>query len=205
MSQPQEQWYTGVGSRLTPLGVLAEMRRIAALMRDDGFILRTGGAAGADSAFAGGVGAVRAQRTAIAKGVLEVYIPAAGWRGWVGHYVYDKIPEDAYRIAENLHPKWSSLDDLVHALHARNVCQILGQEPVRDPRPSSLVICWTGDGAQSARDVCHLTGGTGMAIMLADAYRIPVYNLNNRNARAALRTELQRLKLERSWPSAPGE
>src|SRR4051794_35199053 len=46
--------YTGIGSRQTPAEVLALMTRIAQALDAEGYILRSGEAAGADTAFAQG-------------------------------------------------------------------------------------------------------------------------------------------------------
>ena len=54
--------YAGIGSRRTPPGVLINMRQLAASLSDLGWRLTTGGANGADTAFAAGAGP---QRTTI--------------------------------------------------------------------------------------------------------------------------------------------
>lgn len=45
------RYYTGIGSRKTPDSICLLMTKIASLMSKKGFILRSGGATGADSAF----------------------------------------------------------------------------------------------------------------------------------------------------------
>ena len=44
-------YYTGIGARTTPNDVLKDMTNIASNLEQSGFILRSGGANGADSAF----------------------------------------------------------------------------------------------------------------------------------------------------------
>ena len=46
--------YAGIGARATPAAVLADMETIAAWLARTGWILSSGGADGADSAFAAG-------------------------------------------------------------------------------------------------------------------------------------------------------
>ena len=67
------KYYTGVGSRETPKDVLDLMEKIAYKLSKKGWILRSGGAEGADSAFF--QGCEKYSSTPIA----EIYIP---WNGF---------------------------------------------------------------------------------------------------------------------------
>lgn len=69
---------------------------------------------------------------------------------------------------------------------ARNVHQVLGPKPKDAPSLVEFVVCWTRDGAERGLDTSIVTGGTGMAIRLADSRRVPIYNL-------AVRGSLERL------------
>ena len=51
--------YAGIGSRKTPPHVLAAMTQIAEALAERGYILRSGGAGGADSAFEKGAGSAK--------------------------------------------------------------------------------------------------------------------------------------------------
>ena len=64
--------FAGIGARATPTGVLADMTVMAGWLARTGWHLWSGGADGADSAFAGGAPAD--QRT--------IWLP---WRGYNGH------------------------------------------------------------------------------------------------------------------------
>ena len=59
---------------------------------------------------------------------------------------------------------------------ARNVYQILGLDL---NTPVDFVICWTPCGSQTDKQRSIKTGGTGLAISLADSLGIKVYNLAN--------------------------
>ena len=48
--------YAGIGSRKTPIKILKEMTKIANFLNKKGYILRSGGAIGADKAFENGSG-----------------------------------------------------------------------------------------------------------------------------------------------------
>lgn len=151
-------FYTGVGSRKTPNDVLALMNKIAIKMSHLGFTLRSGGAEGADKAFELGAS------------MKEIY------------YAKDCTPE-AMEIAGQFHPAWNLLrkdgvtpvvSDYARKLHGRNAFQVLGRQL---NLPSQYCICWTPDGATTHMERVQRTGGTGTAISIADAYKVPVINL----------------------------
>ena len=70
-----------------------------------------------------------------------------------------------FRIAESFHHGWYYLRQFERKLHARNVCQVLGRDL---KTPSRCVLCWTRSASGS--------GGTGQAIRVANAYKIPVFD-----------------------------
>jgi hypothetical protein len=150
--------FAGIGSRKTPLEVQNYMQNIAKEMASRGYILRSGGADGADSAFEIGCDLV--------KGKKEIYIP---WPNFNNKTECTFLPiEEAFKIASKIHPVWHKLKDSHKKLHARNVHQILGKNLLS---PVKFVVCWTSDGTAK--------GGTATAINLAMSYGIPVYNLYN--------------------------
>lgn len=80
----------------------------------------------------------------------------------------------AYRIAEYTHPAWRWLPEWMRELHTRNVFQVLGS---RAAEPTEFMVCWTPDGAERSSETSKKTGGTGTAIRIADAFGVPVFNL----------------------------
>ncbi|MBG6083066.1 hypothetical protein IWX58_004816 [Rubrivivax gelatinosus] len=155
------------------------MRRVASRLAARGFILRSGAADGADTAFEQGAGA------------KEIYLP---WKGFNGSRsaLYD-LPSKPYaaQLAGTIHPRWSALKPAVKDLHCRNCWQVLGADLAT---PSEFVICWTPDGAQTWQERGRQTGGTGTAIALAASRGIPVINLKRPDAIE----RLARLVLERA-------
>jgi hypothetical protein len=137
-------FYTGVGSRRTPVEVQKLMTETARRLEDTGYVLRSGGAEGADQAFERGVKNPKNK---------EIF------------YAGDSTHE-AEKIASYIHPAWDKCSPLAKKLHGRNVFQVMGSNFIS---PSELLVCWTEDG--------KLIGGTRTAIVLAQNYRIPVYNL----------------------------
>lgn len=159
--------YAGIGSRNTPHDVLDLMTRIATKLDTWGWMLRSGGADGADKAFAKG-----ADRK-------EVYVP---WPGFTDDGVsrLSRPTFTAMEIAARYHPNWKNLRDAVRKLHARNVHQILGASC---DAPCSMVICWTPDGSTGITTA--RTGGTGQAIRIAHDRNIPIFNLQRDDHREA--------------------
>jgi hypothetical protein len=164
--------YTGVGSRETPDEVLALMTNIAQRLWLEGWVLRSGAAPGADTAFEGGAAPDGDySRT-------EIYLPWEGFELRKPHQAKRGRPQpEAYEIAARFHPAWSSLKEGAKALHARNVHQVLGYD-VTKPDPSKFLICWTEGGKGG--------GGTGQALRIAKAYNVRIFDLANREAAARI-------------------
>jgi len=158
--------YSGIGSRETPYDVLYDINQMAYIAAKKGWILRSGGAQGADTAFEEGCDS--------AHGKKEIYLP---WKGFNGNTSSLVSPSDeAFSTARIIHPAYDSLIRPVKLLLARNMHQILGEDlntPVR------CVICWTSDGCESHKTYSKRTGGTGSAIALASKQGIPVFNICN--------------------------
>ena len=125
------------------------------------------GAEGADSAFERGCDE--------GKGLKEIYLPWAGFSKNSSKLFNPS--ENAYQIASETHPYFSSLVESVRLLMARNTHQVLGQDTAS---PSCLVICWTPDAADNVKiKVTSKSGGTGQALRLAQLHKISVQNLCN--------------------------
>jgi len=144
------RYYTGVGSRNTPPNILELMFEIAAKLNSIGYYLRSGGAAGADTAFANGAGPLR-----------HIFLA-------------EHSTLEAEAIAKAYHPAWERCSGYVKRLHGRNAFQVLG---ITLNQPSDCLVCWTPDGCISHAERTIKTGGTGTAISIADAYNVSVFNL----------------------------
>ena len=152
--------YAGIGSRETPADVMMLMTRVATKLEQSNIILRSGGADGADTAFANGVVYPTNKR---------IYLPWVGFNNAAGVYM-GSMMEDAAQIAKQYHPRWSSLSRGAKALITRNTFQILGDDL---KTPADFIICWTKDGKAS--------GGTGQGLRIAKDYEIPIFNLQKEN------------------------
>lgn len=164
-------YYAGIGSRETPDDILAKMRSIGARLAKRGFVLRSGAADGADSAFEQGCVAAGGQN--------EIWLP---WAGFNNHALTPYLPtEDHLFVARTVHPAWANLKQGPQKLHARNIGQVLGMDVAT---PVEFVVCWTRDGCETEATRQRDTGGTATAIVMADRLGIPVYNLKNADALA---------------------
>lgn len=160
--------YTLIGSRETPDDILELMEEIAVKLNSQGWVVRSGGADGADTC--------AEQQHAYEDWRMEIYLP---WNGFNGRsnlklgYIDSARLETygtAQGIAEDLHPNWEACSRGARALHTRNVFQIMGKDLDKN---SKFVICWaipTGDGQ-------FVKGGTGQAVRLAITLGIPIFNL----------------------------
>lgn len=159
---------TTVGSRETPLPILKLMQELASILEEHDYLLRSGGATGADTAFFNGVKD---------KKNIRVYIPFPNFNGFdKEHYI--PIVDEAFAIASTYHGNFNNCSDAARKLHARNVYQVLGDDL---NTPSDFLICWTEDGCTSHSTRTIKTGGTGTAISVADRHaNIPIFNLRNK-------------------------
>lgn len=152
------KYITGIGSRKCPTSIKSLIDEIAFRFISEGYVLRSGGADGADTFFE--------QAWDRNGGQKQIFLP---WKGFNGSSstLYD-IPEAAFHTAERLHPNWPACSQGARRLHARNIQQLLGKNL---DKPSDIVVCWTPKG--------EVVGGTATAINLALENGIPVLNLFN--------------------------
>lgn len=159
--------YAGIGSRETPLEILDLMFRIANYLERHNYLLRSGGADGADRAFYSAIED---------KSHAEIFVP---WEGYNGFHDICPVEEKHYAAARTVHPIFDKLKQGAQKLHARNSQIILGAN-IDDP--VDFVVCWTKGGEETRAQVSSKTGGTGVGISLASEEDIPVFNLANHDA-----------------------
>jgi hypothetical protein len=154
--------YTGIGSRSTPENIITLIHQVSKKLDEMGFLLRSGGADGADSSF---------EKFSTRK---EIYLPWDGFNGCNhdGESYFDYLQCPGWSIAkasvESFHPAPKSLSNAGRRLMARNAMQISGRDC---KSPTDVVICWTKDG--------NNVGGTSQAIRIAKALNIPILNLGH--------------------------
>lgn len=173
-------YYAGIGSRDIDedMDLFHKLVGLGESFAKLGYILRSGGADGADSAFEIGCD--------LASGKKEIYLP---WR-YFNENTSDLVLEPTKELEEitrSIYTRYDMSSRAVQKLHMRNVLQILGQ-PSIGPK-SSFVICWT-DRANSD------TGGTRFGIALAEKYHIPVINLYEKNWKSQSVEQITRIVKE---------
>lgn len=148
------KYYTGIGSRQTPINVCEYFTTLAYDLYLKGYILRSGHAEGADQAFEQGAPE------------CDIYIP---WKNFNGSnnktHLLVYMDQELRDIASKHHPAWDKCSEGAKKLHARNVHQVLGNNL---DSPSEFLVCWTPNGSGS--------GGTGQAIRIAQAYGVPIFD-----------------------------
>jgi len=113
------KYYAGVGSRETPTQICEFMTDIAKYLESKDYVLRSGGADGADTAFSKGCSN------------KDIWTP------------FDDVPVWTKVFVDHFHPAPDKLKPFVRLLMQRNAVQILG---VDGNEPVDFVICWTKDG-----------------------------------------------------------
>jgi len=159
------KYYAGIGSRQTPGNILKVMKDIAFYLSLDNYVLRSGAASGADSAFEEGCDKIFGEK--------EIYLPSPRFNNSLSELYI--ITEAARDLAKYFHPGYELLNEYAKLLLARNSYQVLGKDL---QTPSQFVICWTEDGTDGLNiKTSKSSGATGQAIRIAEYYKIPVHNL----------------------------
>lgn len=120
-SYMKRKLYAGIGSRETPSDIREFMTLISSKLELLGYVLRSGGAIGADMAFESGV----------VDSVMKEIFKA------------DDATPESIELASKYHPKWNACSDYAKRLHGRNGMILLGNDLTK---PVDFAICWTVDG-----------------------------------------------------------
>lgn len=150
--------YAGVGQRNITLQVAETMKQCASKLEAMGYILRSGGARGSDSAFESGVSNPSAKL---------IYRP---WNDGKGIPLSKEDFIYSYNLLKELNiiPWIDNIDQVALKLHCRNVFQITNQQ--KHNVNFVLYYCDRGSGLDTQ-------GGTRTAIVLAYKLGIKTYNL----------------------------
>ena len=167
------KYYAGIGSRETPKDVCNKMTEIASLLEKQDFVLRSGGAEGADHAFEIGISDPL---------MMDIYLPYINFNNKSGSkYIFiSTFDHSNYKAAyESLkyHPRGFNMSHGTKVMMIRNYFQACG---LVNQSNSSFVICWTPKGANGYTiKTTYEDGGSGQCIRIAAAHNIPVYNLKD--------------------------
>lgn len=147
---------TGIGSRNTPAFYLGSIARIAKDLSDLGWVLRSGGAAGADTVF----------EAQFPPHQRQIFRP--GEHLQQEDKACDLFDQKVRPIAGCVSIR--RMKPQTRELLARNMFQVLGLDL---QTPSTCVICWTPTLDYSSFDA----GGTRYAVILAQVMGVPIFNL----------------------------
>ena len=179
-------FYAGIGARDTPEPVLKKMFKVAEILAKKGYVMRSGAADGADSAFEAGVDKVDSS-------LKEIYLPFDGFeplsngnnRFADGKTTFAENSPRHHEIASAYHPAWHKLGKGARAMMARNASQMLGRDL---KTPSSMIVCWTKNG--------EAVGGTGQSIRMAEDKGIQVVNLGDARLKSLPATSVARIAID---------
>ncbi len=143
------KYYAGIGSRSSPPEIQKLMTAFAQKIETEGYTLRSGGADGADKAFAAGATDPEVFKSEDAQ-------------DWAYEVAAKCLPTDR----KDFH-LWKPY---VRGLMARNMMQVLGKH---GDQPVNFVLCWTPSTFYEDSSA----GGTGYAIRCALLNNIRVINL----------------------------
>lgn len=174
-----KKYYTGIGSRKATEHAMNLGRSIGREMAQRGYILRSGAAAGMDTAFEEGA----AQEETGDSCYREIYLPwkhfrmdhwVKGASGKVNLHYEDITWALGLLSSTRVCPEVRKMRDSIQLLFARNVCQVLGL-PTKLPHitpKSEFVVYWAPINRYG-----DCMGGTRIAVNLAKHFHIPTYNL----------------------------
>lgn len=153
--------YAGIGSRRAPLDVLTLCAQIGGLLRESGWILRSGHAIGCDQAF-------EAAGDDPDKACAEIFLPWKDYEADVQPYgaAYPMPSMPALEAARARHPTPDRLSMAALRLLARNHHILFGRNL---DEPVTFVCCWFDSAVKR--------GGTYYTAKLASDSGIPVHNL----------------------------
>ena len=170
--QEKIKYYAGIGSRETPPVIEPMIEEAGRILTKMGYVLRSGGAPGADSMFEN-----------YHTGDKEIYLPWHKFNNNGSEYYLDvfddKIIEKSMEIAKSYHPRWNQLSQAAKKLMCRNTFQVLGPDL---ETPISFIVCWTKSG--------KIEGGTGQAMRIAKNMGIPIFNLFHKDCLYKIKLEI---------------
>lgn len=164
---PQEQEepylyrpYAATGNKEMPESFKPQIQRIGRNLEKAGFILRTGGMEGLEDV-------IEKSTTK-----LEVHLPFKDFDGKQSKFTFTS--DFVKGIAKMFHTSFDTLKPVVQTFLAKNVRLVLGKD---GKSPALFLIVWTEDGAETTAEKTFKTGNSGNAIAIANAIKIPVFNL----------------------------
>lgn len=160
-----ERFYAGIGSRETPLAILNQMTRIGSFLAKNNYTLRSGGAKGADTAFAQGCN--------LAQGKKQIWHPDGDF-----YPLHEWATEKASSVCWEY--PLEKMKGYTIKLITRNMFQVFGES---GDIPARFVVYWSkGNPLEKGNE----SGGTRYAVRVAHEAKIPTFNLRTQKEEFAL-------------------
>jgi len=165
--------YVITGDRSTPPEVTSRLVAVMKQLEEKHFTTRSSGLDGPDA-------------TIIKDSAnLELFLPWKPFNGLESKNYFNT--KECLVIAKQFHPAFDGLKPAIHAFLGCNVRLILGNNLKSAAR---FMLCYTEDGAESDKTKSSKTGNLGLAISIASAMRVPVFNFRHTDAEQRLFTFL---------------
>lgn len=166
--------YVGTGNKEAPPDIVETMKRLAAELEKAGYLMRCGGMDGPEDIF----------EKATTKN--EIHLPWRGFNEKDSKFTF--TPNQAKELAKQFQTGFDGLKPVIQTFLAKNVRMIMGKDL---KSPALFMITWSDDGAESLKEKSIKTGNAGHAIAIADALRIPIFNLGKHDAEIRLKRYLK--------------
>lgn len=108
---------------------------------------------------------------------IEVHLPWKGFDGKDSKFTF--TTDEAKEFAKRYHPAYDQAKPVIQTFCAKNVRLMLGKDL---KSPTQMLIIWSEDGVEHARERTAKTGLTGVAVSIATEIHIPVFNLQRPDA-----------------------
>jgi hypothetical protein len=200
--------YTGVGFEKANGEHVDVVSELAYLLGINGFSLRSGGYLGVSSFFESGTSeafkspSCTGRPFALRKGtevnaVKEIYLAYRGFNNHNDDAIFDysethKTRMKAFLAKAGIDRAVANADSpFVQRDAMVRMYQLLG---FRLNEPSKFMVTWTPDGVHRAEGVTHNTGPTGISIIMAQHFKIPVLNIGNEKQLNQVKERIKQLR-----------
>lgn len=157
--------YAAFGSDNPPPHIIDQIQKTAKRLEMLGFTMRCGGMVGCEDIFEK------------ATNKQEIHLP---WRDFdKKQSKFTFTMDEAKILAGKFQPGFEGLKPVIQTFLAKNVRVLQGKDL---KSPAIFMILWTEDGAENSRERSPRTGNAGHAVAVADAMRIPVFNLGRQGS-----------------------
>lgn len=165
--------YVATGNQDAPPHILDKFTAIVKELEQRGYTMRNGGMKGPEDV---------CERNTVRQ---EIHLPWKGFDEKDSKFTF--TTNHAKELAGKFQPGYDGLKPVIQTFLAKNVRMIMGKDL---KSPALFMIIWSEDGADSLETKTARTGNVGHPIAIADALKIPVFNLGNPQSEQRLKSYL---------------